>query len=68
MYFAMDEIGFENSEWIKTIAAESDKWQFIYDTAQAYGFDGIHLSVGYDIMNWQKLLAVFASRRSSTAF
>ena len=44
MYFAMDEIGFENAEKIKTINAKSDRWRFIYDTAEAYGFDGIHIT------------------------
>jgi len=44
MYFAMDEIGFENEEKIKTIASESDRWQFIYDTAKDYGFEGIHIT------------------------
>ena len=44
MYFAMDEIGFENTETIKTIASEIDRWRFIYNTAQIYGFDGIHIT------------------------
>jgi len=41
MYFAMDEIGFENAEKIKT---ESDKWRFIYNVAKNYGFEGIHIT------------------------
>jgi hypothetical protein len=44
MYFAMDEIGFENTETIKTIASEIDRWRFIYNTTQIYGFDGIHIT------------------------
>ena len=44
IYFAMDEIGFESMEKIKAIASESDRWQFIYDTAKAYGFEGIHIT------------------------
>jgi len=44
MYFAMDEIGFENTEKIKNIEAEAEKWQFIYDTAKSYGFEGVHFT------------------------
>lgn len=44
MYFAMDEIGFENSEKIKMIDSESDRWKFIYDIAKTYGFEGIHIT------------------------
>ena len=44
MYFAMDEIGIENTAKIMTIAFESDRWKFIYDTAKDYGFDGIHFT------------------------
>jgi len=40
----MDEIGFENTEKIKNIASESDRWQFIYDVAKSYGFGGIHVT------------------------
>jgi len=40
----MDEIGFENTEKIKIISSESEKWKFIYDTAESYGFEGIHLT------------------------
>ena len=44
MYFAMDEIGIENTEKIKTIESEPDRWKFIYDTAKAYGFEGVHFT------------------------
>ena len=44
MYFCMDEIGFENEAKIKTISSESDRWKFLYDTALAYGFEGIHIT------------------------
>jgi len=44
MYFAMDEIGFENTEKIKGIKTEAKKWKFIYDTAKSYGFEGIHFT------------------------
>ena len=44
MYFSMDEIGFENTEKIKSISAEADRWKFIYDTAKAYGFEGVHFT------------------------
>jgi len=44
MYFAMDEIGFENAEKIITIDSEADKWRFIFNAAQTYGFDGIHIT------------------------
>lgn len=44
MYLAMDEIGFENAEKIKKIPKEADRWQFIYDTAKSYGFEGIHFT------------------------
>jgi len=44
MYFAMDEIGFENAEKIKTIDSEAARWRFIFSTAQTYGFDGIHIT------------------------
>ena len=44
MYFAMDEIGFENSEKIKTIGSEADRWRFIFNAARKYGFDGIHIT------------------------
>ena len=44
MYFAMDEIGTENTETIKTITSEEGRWRFLYDTAKSYGFDGIHLT------------------------
>lgn len=44
MYFSMDEIGFENTDKIKNITTEADKWQFIYDTAKSYGFEGVHLT------------------------
>ena len=37
----MDEIGIENAEKIKLIDSESARWQFIYDTAKEYGFEGI---------------------------
>jgi len=40
----MDEIGFENTEKIKTINSESRRWKFIYDTARLYGFEGIHFT------------------------
>ena len=57
MYFAMDEIGFENETKIKTIDSEPDKWKFIYDIARVYGFEGIHITpslynkFGLDINN-----------------
>ena len=44
MYFAMDEIGFANTEKIKTISTETERWKFIYDTAESYGFEGIHFT------------------------
>lgn len=44
MYFAMDEIGFENAEEIKKISSEPDRWQFIYNTAAAFGFEGVHFT------------------------
>ena len=44
MYFSMDEIGFENTEKIKMIPLEADRWKLIYDVAKAYGFEGIHLT------------------------
>jgi sugar phosphate isomerase/epimerase len=44
MYFAMDEIGFENTESIKLMDNESKKWEFIYKVAKEYGFDGIHFT------------------------
>ena len=44
MYFSMDEIGFENTEIIKNITSEDDKWQFIYSVAESYGFEGIHFT------------------------
>ncbi|MCL2500490.1 MAG: sugar phosphate isomerase/epimerase [Defluviitaleaceae bacterium] len=44
MYFSMDEIGFENTEKIKNITSEADRWQFIYDVAKSYGFGGIHIT------------------------
>ena len=44
MYFAMDEIGFENAEKIKTLASEADRWRFLFNAAQTYGFDGIHIT------------------------
>jgi len=40
----MDEIGFENTEKIKGISSESDRWRFIYDTAKSYGFEGVHFT------------------------
>ena len=40
----MDEIGFENTEKIKKIPSEADRWKFIYEVAKAYGFEGIHLT------------------------
>ena len=44
MYYAMDEIGIENAQIIKTITSEPDRWRFIYDTAKTYGFDGVHFT------------------------
>ncbi len=44
MYFSMDEIGIENSEKIKTICSESDRWEFIFNVAETYGFEGIHIT------------------------
>ena len=44
MYFTMDEIGFENTEKIKTMSAETDRWKFIYDVAKFYGFEGVHFT------------------------
>jgi sugar phosphate isomerase/epimerase len=46
MYFAMDEIGFENDRKIKAIDSEAEKWRFLYDTAKTYGFEGIHVTPG----------------------
>jgi sugar phosphate isomerase/epimerase len=40
----MDEIGTENTEKIKKITAESDRWKFIYEAADSYGFEGIHFT------------------------
>ncbi|MCL2406802.1 MAG: sugar phosphate isomerase/epimerase [Defluviitaleaceae bacterium] len=58
MYFSMDEIGFGNTEKIKRITSEADRWRFIYDTAKAYGFDGVHITpslynddFGLDLLN-----------------
>ena len=44
MYFAMDEIGFENTEKIKSMKTEAERWQFIYNTAKLYGFEGVHFT------------------------
>jgi len=44
MYFSMDEIGYENTEKIKTISSEAKRWRFIYDVAKSYGFDGVHFT------------------------
>lgn len=44
MYFAMDEIGLENTEKIKLIDNESKRWKFIYEVAKEYGFNGIHFT------------------------
>ena len=44
MYFSMDEIGHENTKKIKTITSESDRWLFIFDVANSYGFEGIHFT------------------------
>ena len=44
MYFSMDEIGFENTEKIKSISAEADRWKFIYDAAKSHGFEGVHFT------------------------
>ena len=44
MYFSMDELGFENTERVKQIASETEKWRFIYDIAKAYGFEGVHFT------------------------
>jgi sugar phosphate isomerase/epimerase len=44
MYFAMDEIGLENTEKIKIIDDESMRWKFIYEVAKEYGFNGIHFT------------------------
>jgi len=44
MYFAMDEIGFENTEEIRLIQNGSKRWKFIYEVAKEYGFDGIHFT------------------------
>jgi len=57
MYFAMDELGVENSDKIMKIASEYDRWQFVYNAAVAYDFEGIHLtpslyaSFGLDLAN-----------------
>lgn len=57
MYMSMDNIGFENEGKIKTIDSESKRWQFIYDIAKVYGFEGIHVtppmydSLGLDLNN-----------------
>ena len=44
MYFSVDDIGFENTEKIKLIQDESMIWEFIYEVAKEYGFDGIHFT------------------------
>ena len=44
MYLAMDEIGFENAEKIKTVDSEADRWRFIFNAAQNYGFEGVHFT------------------------
>ncbi|NLM27387.1 MAG: sugar phosphate isomerase/epimerase [Clostridiaceae bacterium] len=44
MYFSMDDIGFENIEKIKLMQNESMRWEFIYEIAKGYGFDGIHFT------------------------
>lgn len=44
MYFTMDEIGLENTEKIKLIDNESMRWEFIYEVAKEYGFEGIHFT------------------------
>ena len=44
MYFTMDEIGFENTEKIKNVESEADRWRFIYDVAKSYGFEGVHFT------------------------
>jgi len=53
MYFSMKSIGFENEEKIKTIKAETDRWQFLYDISKDYGFEGIQFdavdTVGYGL-------------------
>ena len=53
MYFALKCIGFENEEKIKNIAFESDRWKFLYDIAENYGFEGIQFdavdTVGYGL-------------------
>ena len=57
MYFAMKSIGFEHEEKIKAISSESERWQFLYNIAKNYGFEGIQFdavdTVGYrlDIRN-----------------
>ena len=43
MHFSMNEIGYENIENIKSITAEAEKWQFLYNAAKDYGFEGIHI-------------------------
>ena len=43
MHFSMNEIGYENTEKIKSISSEKEKWQFLYNTAKDYGFEGIHV-------------------------
>ena len=44
MYFSMDEIGFENTDKIKSISSEADRWKFVYDAAKSYGFEGVHFT------------------------
>jgi sugar phosphate isomerase/epimerase len=51
MYFSMKSIGFENEEKIKTIKTELDRWQFLYDIAKNYGFEGIQIDA-VDTAGW----------------
>ena len=44
MYFSMDEIGFENTEKIKSMSSEADRWKFVYDVAKSFGFEGVHFT------------------------
>ena len=44
MIFAMDELGYENNEKIKSFRGSAQKWAFIAAIARGYGFDGIHVT------------------------
>lgn len=39
MYFAMDEIGLQNTDEIKRTENEPKRWRLIFNIAKEYGFD-----------------------------